>query len=131
MTTTSTPPPQPATGRPWDDPPGSACVSTTADSCPVCARAFRAVGRQRYCSTTCRKTAHRRRQAAATTVVTVPPVVGRRERTVFQCPECDGLQLGVQRCEDCAVFGRSLGLGGLCPHCQEPVSVQDLDLTTA
>jgi hypothetical protein len=26
---------------------------------------------------------------------------------------------------------RSLGLGGHCPHCEEPVTLDDLDLITA
>jgi len=30
-----------------------------------------------------------------------------------------------------AIFGRSLGLGGHCSHCDEPVTLEDLDLTTA
>jgi len=115
-------------GRQRDD---HRTVTMTA-TCPVCARPFLPVGRQRYCTSACRKTAHRRRSTVATEV-TVPaaPGVDRRARTVFQCPDCEGLQLGVQRCVDCLIFGRSLGLGGHCPHCEEPVTLEDLDLTTA
>lgn len=104
--------------------------TTPTGICPVCARRFVPVGRQRYCQSICRKTAHRRRRAV-TIEVQVPAAVSRRDRTVYQCPDCDGLQLGVQRCDQCGIFGRSLGLGGHCPHCEEPVALDDLDLITA
>ena len=114
------------TGRQRDDYP---TVTTTA-TCPVCAHPFQPEGRQRYCKPACRKTAHRRRHAVPVEVTVPAPGVDRRARTVFQCPDCEGLQLGVQRCVDCLIFGRSLGLGGHCPHCEEPVTLEDLDLTT-
>lgn len=104
--------------------------TTPSASCPVCARPFTPIGRQRYCQPACRKHAHRRRHAV-TIDVQVPAAVNRRDRTVYQCPDCEALQLGVQRCADCGVFGRSLGLGGHCPHCEEPITLADLDLTTA
>ena len=106
--------------------------TTPAGTCPVCSRVFTPVGRQRYCQPACRKTAHRRRHDVVT--IDVPVLAAgshRRQRTVYQCPDCDGLQVGVQRCADCQIFGRSLGLGGHCPHCDEPVTLDDLDLTTA
>ena len=31
--------------------------------------------------------------------------------TVYECPHCGGRQLGVQRCVDCGLFGRAVGLG--------------------
>jgi hypothetical protein len=34
--------------------------------------------------------------------------------------------LGQQRCDDCGVFGRRLGPGGPCPHCDEAVAISDL-----
>lgn len=120
---------------PWRDDGGTteprATASTAAATalCAVCNSPFLPVGRQRYCRPSCRKTAYRRRSAATAPTI-VPAAVGRRERTVFQCPDCDSLQLGVQRCPDCQIFGRSLGLGGCCPHCDEPVTLNDLDLST-
>lgn len=105
--------------------------TTTGSTCPVCGDRFVPVGRQRYCQPRCRKTAHRRRQPVIDTIVAVPANTSRRERTVYQCPGCDGLQLGIQRCDDCGIFGRSLGLGGHCPHCDEPVTLDDLDLDKA
>ena len=103
--------------------------TTRTGICPVCTRHFVPIGRQRYCQSACRKTASRRRHAV-TTDIRVPDAVSRRDRTVYQCPDCDGLQLGVQRCEQCGIFGRSLGLGGHCPHCDEPVTLDELDLTS-
>jgi len=46
--------------------------------------------------------------------------------TVYICPSCDTRFLGEQRCPDCHTFARRLGPGGPCPHCDEPVAVNDL-----
>lgn len=119
-------------GRQRDDHPTTATTATTA-TCPVCARAFRPVGRQRYCKPALPQdsTSPAPRRAAPVEVTCVPAAVGRRARTVYQCPDCEGLQLVVQRCVECLLFGRSLGLRGHCPHCDELVTLEDLDLTTA
>ena len=103
-------------------------TGTTAatSTCPVCASPFVAVGRQVFCSAACRKRAHRRRHAVPAT--TAPAGARRRDHTVYECGECAQRQLGVQRCADCGVFGTAVGLGGHCPHCQEPVTVAELDL---
>jgi hypothetical protein len=45
---------------------------------------------------------------------------------VYQCPACEVRMLGQQRCEECGVFGRRLGPGGPCPHCDELVAISDL-----
>jgi hypothetical protein len=45
---------------------------------------------------------------------------------VYQCPVCDARLLGHQRCEECGVFGRRLGPGGRCPHCDEVIAIADL-----
>ena len=34
--------------------------------------------------------------------------------------------LGQQRCEDCGVFMRHIGFGGLCPCCDEPLAAIEL-----
>ena len=39
---------------------------------------------------------------------------------------CDTRCLGQQRCEDCGVFMRRIGFGGLCPCCDEPVATIEL-----
>ena len=91
--------------------------------CPLCARPFTPVGRQRVCSAACRQTAWRRRHPTA-----VPALPSRASRaaTVYVCPSCETRFLGEQRCPDCGVFCRRVGPGGLCPHCDEPVALADL-----
>jgi hypothetical protein len=56
----------------------------------------------------------------------VPPARPRRPVTVYACPSCEARYLGEQRCGDCGVFCHRVGLGGACPHCDEPVAVADL-----
>jgi hypothetical protein len=46
--------------------------------------------------------------------------------TVYECPLCEARFLGERRCADCNRFCRALGLGGTCPHCEEPVLLSDL-----
>ena len=50
----------------------------------------------------------------------------RRPVTVYQCEACGARAVGRQRCEECGTFMRKLGLGGPCPHCDEPVTVTEL-----
>jgi len=44
---------------------------------------------------------------------------------VYECGEC-GQRLLERRCPDCNLFARRLGPGGCCPHCDEPVTLDDL-----
>jgi hypothetical protein len=46
--------------------------------------------------------------------------------TVYACPSCDEPFIGVRRCPECQLFGRALGLGGLCPECETPILLADL-----
>jgi hypothetical protein len=95
--------------------------------CPVCrVRRFAPVGRKRLCSPACRQAAFRRRHSAAADAPVVPPHRSRREATIYECPVCQARYLGNQRCPECGVFCRRLGIGGLCPECGEPVAVADL-----
>ena len=95
-------------------------------TCPVCQDMFVPAGRQQFCSAACRKRAFRRRHAVHTTGPA--PGARRRDHSVYECGQCGQRQVGVQRCPDCAVFGVTLGLGGHCQNCQEPVTLADLDL---
>ena len=95
-------------------------------TCSVCGRAFRPVGRRRFCSDACRQAAWRRRHAAVRAAVPVLPPRAPRAAIVYECPACAARYLGEQRCPDCNVFCRRVGLGGRCPHCDEPVAVADL-----
>jgi hypothetical protein len=91
--------------------------------CAVCGRPFPRSARRVFCGGTYRQTAWRRRHP------TPPPSVPARTpraRTVYQCPQCDSPYLGEQYCNDCARFCRRIGVGGLCPACDEPVAISDL-----
>jgi hypothetical protein len=94
--------------------------------CGACGRHFAARGRKTYCSDACRQRGFRLRQRPAD-----ERSLGFRSRLpmaaiVYQCPACDARFLGQQRCDECGVFGRRLGPGGPCPHCDEVVAVADL-----
>jgi len=91
--------------------------------CPICALPFTPVGRQLVCSPACRQAAWRRRRSGPQVVV--PPRTP-RAATIYECPSCDTRYLGQQRCADCGVFCRRVGPGGRCPHCDEPVALDDL-----
>lgn len=60
------------------------------------------------------------------TAVPAAPRSSPRAVTVDECPSCGTRFLGAQRCAECNVFCRRVGLGGPCPHCDEPVAVVDL-----
>ena len=45
---------------------------------------------------------------------------------IYQCPQCETRYLDERRCPDCQLFCRRVGVGGTCPHCDEPVAVADL-----
>jgi hypothetical protein len=95
-------------------------------TCPVCQTSFTPNGRRQYCSTPCRKTAFRRRHQDPPTTVVIPTARPRRQITVYECPDCGQRLLGEQRCQPCGGFTRRVGIGGPCPHCDEPVSLTDL-----
>ena len=101
-------------------------TSPTAPSCPVCERAFIPVGRQLFRGDRCRKTAWRRRNSTPAVAVAVPPLRRTRESTVYACPDCETRYLAEQWCPDCARPCRRVDVGGLCPNCEEPVTLTDL-----
>jgi predicted nucleic acid-binding Zn ribbon protein len=100
-------------------------------SCPVC-QTILTSPRARYCSDACKQRAYRQRQTDATGLdldALTADLRSRRDlvaRTAYECPSCEARFLGEQRCPDCHVFCRRLGLGGLCPHCDDPVTVAEL-----
>jgi DNA replication protein DnaC len=108
-----------------DDPETTRDVADTI-TCPLCQRPFVPAGRRRFCSDACRKTAWRRRHQPPAAAIVVPPARPRRPITVYACPSCQTRYLGEQRCPDCGVFCHRVGLGGACPHCDEPIAVADL-----
>ncbi len=112
-----------------DTPPDDDNTTTTTDrlQCPVCWTPFIRVRRQRFCSDNCRKTAWaRNHQPAPRPAQPVPPPRRRRDATVYACPDCDTRYYAQQWCHDCNQPCARVGLGGLCPHCDEPVTINDL-----
>ena len=113
-------------------PPRDDNVTTTLTAtarCPSCDTPFVRIRRQRYCSPACRQTAYRARhqppappQPTALTAATVR----RRDTTVYACPDCEQRYHGLQWCHDCNRPCRRLGPGGPCPHCDEPVTIDEL-----
>jgi predicted amidophosphoribosyltransferase len=103
--------------------------------CPVCWTPFTKIGRQRYCTQACRKTAWTRRNATPVEAVepVVPQGIRRRDVTIYECPTCETRYHGEQWCHDCNQPCTRVGLGGSCPHCSEPVAISDLidTLTTS
>ena len=99
-------------------------------ACPVC-QATITSARARYCSDACKQRAYRLRQTDSMPLDLEALTAELRSRlalvarTVYECPTCEARFLGEQRCPDCHVFCRRLGLGGLCPHCDDPVALAD------
>lgn len=102
--------------------------STVTTPCPVCGNPFTPIRRQRYCTPACRQAAWRTRHAnpAPPPVVVLPPTTRRRDHTVYACPTCGTRRLGEQWCPDCTRPAVRVDLGGLCPHCDEPVTISDI-----
>lgn len=100
-------------------------------ACPVC-HAPIASTRARYCSPACKQRAYRVRQPTPTgpdptTLAAELTRLGERvAHTVYECPLCGERALGERRCPNCNRFRRTLGLGGLCPGCDEPILIADL-----
>ena len=96
--------------------------------CPSCSTSFTPQGRQAYCTPACRQKAYRQRSITRELRATpsAPPQRNRRELTIYQCLDCDQVFLGEQWCPDCQRPCARLGLGGNCPHCSEPVTVNQL-----
>jgi endogenous inhibitor of DNA gyrase (YacG/DUF329 family) len=107
---------------PPDIPLRDAAVTAT---CRTCGQPIPTSHGRLYCSPRCRQAGYRRRSPP----IQPPPLPAtgsRRNATIYACPECDTRTLGQQRCSDCNTFTRRLGIGGHCPHCDEPVTVEEL-----
>jgi hypothetical protein len=98
----------------------------TTRACPACGRAFTPSGRRRHCSDACRQAAWRRRHAPTAPAPPVPPAGRKRDMTACECGQCGARALGTQRCQDCHTFMTAAGIGGLCPSCDEPVTIKNL-----
>jgi hypothetical protein len=89
--------------------------------CPICGKAP-PTPRATYCSDAHRQLAYRRRQSAPPP----PPPSSPRHLVVYQCPSCEERYFGEQRCEECNVFCRKIGVGGTCIHCDQPIALNEL-----
>jgi len=85
-----------------------------------------AVGRQRFCSGNCRKTAWSRTRQTPRPAAPVPPAGQLRAASIYLCSGCETRYLGQQWCPDCNQPCTRVGLGGACPHCEEPIAINDL-----
>ena len=74
----------------------------------------------RFCSQACRALAAKARQPRAHLASVASAA------TVYYCPSCHTKTLGDDHCPACDRYRRSLGLGGLCPCCDQPVALQEL-----
>ena len=99
--------------------------------CLVCGAPLRSA-RADYCSPGCKQRAYRLRQVAppAGAAAARATDLKRRQRlvaqTIYECPTCGERYLGERRCPDCNRFCRALGLGGACPHCDQPILAAEL-----
>lgn len=96
-------------------------------TCPICQHSFTPpTGRQKFCSDACRAAACRRHRDTAGPPLVAPRTQPRRPITVYECNTCGRRAVGEQRCADCTTSMRSVGIGGSCPCCDEPVAVAEL-----
>jgi hypothetical protein len=111
--------------------PSDPATAPSRRSCPVCQTTLTST-RARYCSDACKQRAYRLRRPDRTPLdldALAADLRSRRAlvaRTVYECPACETRLLGEQRCPDCHGFCRRLGVGGPCPHCDDPVTLAAL-----
>jgi hypothetical protein len=100
--------------------------------CPICEQRFTVSGRARYCSRACQQRAYRLRRGPLHSELVDGWAAQLKERgtlaaqTVYECSACEQRYLGSRRCDECQLFCRNLGLGGLCASCDEIVTVAEL-----
>lgn len=99
---------------------------TVTAACAACAGPLPTGRTRTTCSDACRQALWRRRHQTPLTQPTVPAGQPRRPHTIYACEDCGTRTLGDQRCEDCGTFMHRVGPGGLCPCCDEPVTVDEL-----
>ena len=118
-------------GTPGGSDPDAGATTATDRRCPVC-QTGAVPPRARYCSDACKQRAYRlRRLDPAPADLTILTNMLRRRRAlrsaqIYECGDCGERRRGEPRCPDCHRFGRAVGPGGLCPHCDEPVLLTDL-----
>jgi hypothetical protein len=101
-------------------------VSVTAPGCPACGATLPAGRSRRFCSPACRQAAYRRRHQSAAAETPLQPRRSRLQGTLYQCPDCETRYLAEQWCHDCSRPCQRLGAGGICPCCEEMITVEEL-----
>ncbi|MGE3808219.1 MAG: hypothetical protein AB7K24_26450 [Gemmataceae bacterium] len=91
--------------------------------CPICGQLFEASGRRRYCSDRCRQAAWRERKPQTLGLL---PKRTPKLATIYECGICETRQIGDQWCADCQRPCRRVGPGVPCPHCDEPLALDEL-----
>ena len=99
---------------------------TVTATCPACGGPLPPGRARTTCSDACRQAIWRQRHQRLPTVAALPAREPRKPHTVYHCDRCDTRALGVQRCEECNTFMRAIGLGGECPCCAEPLTIDEL-----
>lgn len=56
----------------------------------------------------------------------LPTSRSRLDGTIYQCPECEARYLAEQWCPGCSRPCRRLGSGGICPYCEEMITIAEL-----
>ena len=89
--------------------------------CGYCEAPLQGRSDKQFCSSAHRQLAWRR-----TTSAPLAPALVPKSDVVYVCPSCDTRYLGEQRCPECNTWCRRIGPGGICPCCDEPISIVEL-----
>lgn len=112
--------PLPTMDAPWRD-------ASVTPGCLACGDPLPVGRARRWCSDACRQAGFRRRhQRGLSPEPSLPVARSSKAVTVYECPACEARLVGDQHCGDCGTFMRKVGPGGLCPHCDEPLSLEEL-----
>jgi len=101
-------------------------------ACPVCGGTPRS-SRSVYCEkAACKQRAYRLRHQPLTTIDLDRLRRDLQHRrtlvahTIYECSTCGERALGERRCQECGLFGRAVGLGGVCQGCDETILLTEL-----
>jgi hypothetical protein len=103
----------------------------SATGCLVCGGPL-TDSRAKFCSPAHKQLAYRlrRRESPASNEPDLRRQLQRQRRltahTIYECPNCQERFVGERRCQSCRLFCRSIGLGGHCPECDQPILLSDL-----
>jgi hypothetical protein len=106
-------------------------TGSSSSTCLVCGVPLSAP-QQRYCTRACQQHAYRLRHQRPTRLdlSLLRAELGRQQsllhHTVYECPTCGTCAIGEQRCAECNIFTRRIGLGGSCPECDAVILLTEL-----